>query len=320
MRFLIRKAIQDAQWLWIASALGVFAFCWLRIWLVAQLEMSNFQQIVVSLGDEFEKFSPVPLEQLFTYLGRIARSYSEPIVTVCITAWAVARGSDVVSGGISRGALEMVLAQPVSRRQIVLSQLWVMTAGTLALSLIAWLGIWVGIQTNETTETVRAPIMSFPGLTIPNPFGEPREVTTPMREHVRAADLLPGSVALFAYGFFVAGFATWMSSWDRFRWRTIGLTIGFLIFQSTLLYFGISSESLGALKWFTVLSAYNPERNIAAVSDNSSAWLEWVEYDPQGEALGLGCLGSNFVLLTLGAACYALAMRTFVRRDLPAPH
>ena len=320
MSFLIRKAMRDALWLWLASALGLFAFTWLRVWLVAQLEMSNFQQIILSLGDEFEKFSPVPLEQLFTYLGRIARTYSEPIVTVCITAWAVARGSDVVSGGVGRGTLEMVLAQPVSRRQIIVSHLWVTTIGTLLLCGIVWLGIWCGIQTNQTTKMVRPPLISIPGLSIPNPWGEEQEVITPMREHLSAAELAPGSVALFSYGFFVAGFAAWMSSWDRFRWRTIGLTIGFLIFQSTLLYFGISSASLGVLQWFTILSAYNPERNIAAISTESGAWWQWIEYSPDGEALGLGCLGSNLVLLGLGAACYALAMRTFVRRDLPAPN
>ena len=319
MRFLICKAIHDAKWLWIACALGLFSFSWLRVWLVAQLEMSNFQQIILSLGDEFEKFSPVPLEQLFTYLGRVARTYSEPIVTICLTAWGAARGSDVVSGAIGRGAMEMVLAQPVSRRQIIVSHSLVTVVGAGLLSVIVWLGIWAGIATNQTTSTVRPPLLAIPGFTIPNPLGEEREVVTPMSEHLDAADLLPGSLNLFAYGVFVAGFAAWMSSWDRFRWRTIGIVLGFLIVQSVLLYFSISLPALSFLGWFTVLSAYNPERYIAAASKDPSAYAEWFSYNASGEWLGPGMMAGNAVLFGLGLLAYAAALRTFSRRDLPPP-
>lgn len=319
MKFLIRKAIDDGKWLWLACVVAIIWFCWMRVWLVAELRMSNFQQIVMSLGDEFQKFSPVPLDQLFTYLGRIARSYSEPIVTVCLTAWAVARGSDVVSGELGRGTLEIILSQPVTRRQLILSQVVVTTLGSAVLCTLVWVGIWLGVQTNETTELVRPPLFTIQGIDIPNYLAEPVEVTTPMREHLKVTDLIPGSVNLFSLSFFIAGFATWMSSWDRFRWRTIGIVIGFLVVQSTLLYFALALEAWGWLGWLTVFSAYSPERYIAAFAEDPSSWTNLWHYNPAGEWDGPGPLGGNLLLLLLGVVCYWMAMRTLQRRDLPPP-
>ncbi|MCA9175469.1 MAG: ABC transporter permease subunit [Planctomycetales bacterium] len=319
MRFLLRKALGEAIWPWLACAAALLAYAWLRVWLVAQLEMSNFQKIVLSLGDEFAKFSPIPLDQLFTYLGRVARTYGEPIVTMCVTAWAVSRGSDVVSGELGRGTMEMVLSQPVSRRQILVSHAAVVTAGSALLCAIVWLGIYLGVQTNQTTESVQPPLITLPGYTIPNPWGEPVERVTPMREQLPMGPLLAGSANLFCLAFFMAGFAAWMSSWDRYRWRTIGIVIAFLIAQSTLLYFSLALESLGWLGWLTVFTAYNPERFISAANQRPGAWLEWSYFDTAGDWAGPGMLAANLTLLSLGALAYGLAGLTFRRRDLPPP-
>lgn len=320
MRFLIRKAVAESKLLWFSCALAVAVYCWLRVWLVAQLEMSAFQRIVLSFGDEFQKYSPVPLDQLFTYLGRVARSYSEPIVTVCLTAWATARGSDVVSGELSRGTLEMVLAQPVSRRQVIVSHFLVTTAGSLALCALIWAAIWVGIQTNQTTETVRKPLLSWGSMvTIPNPWGEEREIVTPMRQQLDATDLIPGSVNLFCLSVFIGAFAAWMSAWDRFRWRTIGIVIGFLILQSMLLFVALSLPEWSWLKWLTIFTLYNPELYIASGAEQTAGAWQWLQHDIDGQLQGLGGLGANALLLTLAGACYALADRTLGRRDLPSP-
>ena len=86
------------------------------------MQTSQFAAIVEQLWDEFKDLWPVSLEQLLSYTGRIAVGYNEPIVVFGVCMFAIARGSDVVSGELGRGTLEMLLAQPVSRLQVLYTQ------------------------------------------------------------------------------------------------------------------------------------------------------------------------------------------------------
>ena len=113
-RALWKKAFSESKWLLVFCALGLFLFCLLRVWLVSRVEMSRFAEIIGQLWDDIEQFSTVPLAHLLTYPGRVAVVFNEPMVVLIVTVWAVARGSDVVSGEVGRGTMEMLLAQPTS--------------------------------------------------------------------------------------------------------------------------------------------------------------------------------------------------------------
>src|SRR5210317_1038482 len=98
---LLRKSIREARLLLGWSTIIMFAFCWLRVWIVSLLPTDRFKTIVEQFR-EFERFVPVPFEQLFTYPGRIALTYDELIVVMCVVIWAIARGSDCVAGELGR--------------------------------------------------------------------------------------------------------------------------------------------------------------------------------------------------------------------------
>src|SRR5207249_329191 len=118
---LLKKNVVDARLLFAALAVLLFSFCWLRLFVVSSLEMGQFTAIIEQVWEQFKAFVPVPLDQLLSYTGRIALAYNEPIVVFGVSMFAIARGSDVVSGELSRGTLETLLAQPVSRLQVLLS-------------------------------------------------------------------------------------------------------------------------------------------------------------------------------------------------------
>ena len=123
-RALLKKSLFESLLLLVACAIAVYALCFLHVWFVSRLELSEFAKVIEPLWKKYNKFSPVSLDQLLTYPGRIARAYSEPMVTLCIAVWAIARGSDVVSGEVGRGSMEMLLSQPVSRVQVLLHHLF----------------------------------------------------------------------------------------------------------------------------------------------------------------------------------------------------
>jgi ABC-2 type transport system permease protein len=320
-RVLLKKCLVEARLLFAATALLLFAFCWLRVFIVSRLQMSQFATIIEQVWDQFGKFWPVPLAQLLSYTGRIAVAYDEPLVVFGVSLFAIARGSDAVSGELGRGTMEMLLAQPVSRLQVLLTQAAV-TVGCLALiCTLSLAGTTAGIYTTRVKEVPPPPTLRVPGLgfEIPLAIGKREPVPVPMRERTRPAYFVPGALNLFCLGVAVAGFSTLVSSLDRYRWRTIGIVVAFFVLNIVLKLVGRAIEDVAWLSHLSLFTAYEPQVFISlAVHQPQDAWA-LVLRDADGAWQSLGPLGCNLVLLAVGGVSYAAACVAFARRDLPAP-
>lgn len=320
-RAVVSKCIVEARLLFAACAAALFAFCWVRIYIVSRVDLETFSEIVEKLWDKWADFWPVSLSQLLSYSGRIAITFDEPIVVLCVSVFAIARGSDVVSGELNRGTMELLLAQPVSRWQVMLSQGIVTVVGIVLLALTAWLGTLAGIMTNTVQEEVPPPSLKVPGtsFSIPLSLARPEKIRVPMRTKVDAEDFLPGAVNLGMLGICLAGISSLASSLDRYRWRTIGLVVGFYVVQTIFKIAGMAIEPVAWLKKVSIFTAYEPQKFVAtAVHDAANTW-SLVLRDSQGAMLDIGPLGYNLILLGIGLACYIAAAIVFQNRDLPAP-
>ncbi len=125
--------------------------------------MGQFQTILEQFR-EFEKFAPIEFDALFTYPGRVGMTYDEPIVILCTVIWCIARGSDVVSGELGRGTLEMLLAQPIRRTTLLYSHAAVSIVGLGAAVLLVWAGVGVGVYATTVNESVAPPTFRIPIL------------------------------------------------------------------------------------------------------------------------------------------------------------
>lgn len=321
---LIRRRIDEAKWLLAACSITMIWFCWLRVWLVSRLDTGRFKEILDLLPSDWQRYTPVDFAWLITYEGRISLAYDELIVVGCVSLWAIARGSDCVSGELGRGTLEMLLAQPLSRRAVMLSQVGVTIVGVAILSFSAWFGTWCGIHTMSAKQVVapafQLPIpLPFVGSKIPIPFAEPETVYVPMVDLVDATLFIPASVNLFAFGLMIAGFSTLMSSWDRYRWRTIGIVVGVYVLQIVLKLFGMSADELVWLTFLSAFTAYEPESLVQIAHQHPEFAWSFSVLDGEGHWLGLGPMSFHLIMSSIGVAAYALALKIFSRRDLPAP-
>jgi ABC-2 type transport system permease protein len=317
---LLRKCLLETRLLFGATALLVFSFCLVRVFIVASLETSDFAGIVERLWDKWEKFAPVPLAHLLSYPGRIAIAFDEPIVVFGISIFAIARGSDVVSGELNRGTLELLLAQPITRRQVLATQSIVTIGCVVLLALCTWGGTWCGVQLATVKETPPPPQLKLPGFpAIPLPMRTSEPVELPMREKVDLHVFWPGVVNLFCLGAAVAGFSTLVSALDRYRWRTIGIVAAFYIVSLIFKIVGLAFERFQWLRGLSLFTAYEPQRFIAlAVRSPAEAWT-FVQTDPSLGTMALGPLGYSAILLAIAAVSYLAAAIAFERRDLPAP-
>lgn len=271
-RALWLKAMGDARLLLSALALLLFIFPWLFVWLTSLVELGAFAVFLQALPDAVESLVGVPLSKVATPTGRIAMAYVDPVVLLAVVSWAVARGSDVVSGELDRGTLELLLAQPTRRSALVITQGVVTVAGAAILAFSLWLGTYVGLKTVDQ--------------------GQP----------VLAAHFVPGAINVFALTFFLAGVSTLVSACDTYRWRTIGVMVGFYVVELIVKIVARLAPNLDWLMYGTFLGAFEPQ--VMIVLPERAVAMSW-RYD---------C-----TLIGLGLAAYVLATVTFSRRDLPAP-
>ena len=271
-RALWIKSLVDARLLLLSLALLLFAFNWIFVWISSMIELGAFAIFLQTLPPSFEKLSGVPFASVATSLGRISMAYVDPVVVFAATVWGIGRGSDAVSGEIGRGTMEMLLAQPVRRISVLATQAAATVGGAALLALASWLGTCAGVA------------------------------TVTLGEEVSMTAFLPGVVNLFAFMLFLAGFSTMVSSWDNYRWRTIGLVGGFYVIQ---LVMKVMARLVPKLEWllqFTFLGAFEPQ---SLIIKQEQAWGLSLQYDG--------------ALMGLGLASYVVAAVVFCHRDLPAP-
>lgn len=324
-RLLLKKYLWESALLWFACALMLLIFCWVRVWIICQFDLQQFEPLLQQLRP-FERFLPVPLEQLLTYAGSLALTFDEPVLILCIVVWVISRGSDVVSGELSRGTLEMLLAQPIRRTHLILVHGSVVVVGLLGLCGAVWMGLYLGIQTNTIRETIRPSFdIAIPLTTfrVPIPFGTATEVEGPLASRVDPALYLAPTINLFCFGFFLLGASVCCSCFDRYRWRTIGLVVGFYVIELLLYLLSRASELTQFTGYLTFFSCYQPAWMVHMVRENPS--FAWHIFGTELTGLAgrhapiLGPLGMSLTLLVLGIGLHVVGILRFRRRDLPAP-
>jgi len=316
---LLRKVWLESRWLLGGCVLLMGFFFWMRVWLVSRLDSGRFQQILELLPNNFRSMIRVDFEWIVTHTGRLSIGFEEPLVVLVLAIWCISRGSDIVSGELSRGTMEMLLAQPLSRRRAFLVPLGYAIVGVVLLTIAAMIGTWLGIATIQANEAYY-PSFKLPFLKreIPLPFAEPQEMLVPMRQLVDWRAFWPGAVNLFCLGISLLGMATVFSAYDRFRWRAIGGVSILLIVMTILKVLAISHPSLHFMHWLTIFTAFEPALFVNQVSTIPAAgWSLY--FMTSGERWLWSHWVYNAILLGFGLVLMWHASQIFEKRDLPAP-
>ncbi len=323
-RLLLKKYLIETWLLWTSCALVILFFPWIRIWTVSQFELSGFAPLIEQFK-AFEKFSPVPLAQFLTYEGVIGLTFAEPILLLSFLTFAIARGSDVVSGELGRGTMEMLLSQPITRLQLLLAHGIVSLTGIVLLGGCCWIGMYAGIQTNSTPVLQPKPSVTIPGtgITVTNPFEEAKTAQIPLSQLVSPKLYIASTINLVALGILVFSLSVFMSSWDLYRWRTIGFVIGVYILQFLLFVLAKSTPRTRFLMPLSFFGAYQPDWMVQAIGREGMPMFAFFRISDQAQGfLGtfeIGPLGYTTILLILSFILYSIAAIVFHRRDLPAP-
>jgi len=285
IRALLAKAVGDALLLFAALAAVMFFFPWLFIWMTSKISLPAFSEFLANaLPKQWQRLSAVPFSDVATPAGRIALVYVHPLIVLSATVWAVARGSDCVSGEIGRGTMELLLAQPVRRSTVYGTQALVTVLGSAILATAVWCGTAIGLS------------------------------TIPLSEPVSAALFVAPTVNLFGLMVCLGSMSTFASSWDHQRWRTVGLMGAWYALSTLLAVVGQVADGWQWVGYASFMNAYEPQSMVARPHE---AWSLLAYRDETAVGLGLG--GKQLVLLGLGLLSYLTGAVIFSRREIPAP-
>lgn len=251
-----KKSWGDQRGLVLAMAALWAAFPWIYLWLSAQIPMPAFHDVLLrAIPEDWQKLSGVPFSEVATYAGRVALAFVDPVVVLAATVWGITRGSDAVSGQVERGTMEMLLAQPVTRRAVFVTQAVATTAGAAVLCSVLLASVWTAVS-----------------------FG-------PWAGKVEPERFVPAVLNVFGLMVCMAGITACVSAADSYRWRTIGILCGFYVFSILAKLVGRMSGAFAWAGYLSVFNAYEPQRLVGGTAD---AWRLLAVYD--GVLLSLGVL------------------------------
>jgi len=246
----------------LAALWSVFPF--LYIWLSAQIPMPAFQDVLLrAIPKDWQRLSGVPFSEVATHAGRVALAFVDPVVVLAATVWGITRGSDAVSGQLERGTMEMVLAAPVKRAAVFVTQALATTVAAALLCSVLFSAVWLAVTLGPWAGKV-----------------------DPWR-------FLPAAANVFGLMVCIAGIAACVSAADSYRWRTVGILCGFYVASLLAKLVGRLSRPLAWVGYLSILNAYEPQR---LVGEAAESWRLLVAYDAVLVGLGVASYAVGTVL------------------------
>jgi ABC-2 type transport system permease protein len=290
---LVRKLLRDVRLAWLIIAFLLFAFqlLWARITerITGEILVA-FRPFGITVDDIRNIIFKGPGQAIQAIIGGadihienagelMSVSYVHPLTLTLLCLYAVGRSAQAIAGEIDRGTMELLLAQPLRRSQLMAAHVLVDVVTLPALCLVLWLGTWTGAA---LTGALHA--------------------TVPL-ERIEPERFLPALLGIGGLAYAASGLTRWLSSMGRSRARVWGGATLLLLLLFLLNILCQLWEPLEPLRRASLFYYYQPQDMILqpAWYENHVVWLRLAAL------LGVGMVGD------------LLAWVTFCHRDLPAP-
>jgi ABC-type transport system involved in multi-copper enzyme maturation permease subunit len=142
--------------------------------------------------------------------------------------------------------MEMVLAAPVRRTSVFVTQALATTVAAAILCTVLFGAVWLAVASGPWAGKV-----------------------DPLR-------FLPAAANVFGLMVCLAGIAAGVSAADSYRWRSVGIMCGFYVFSLLAKLVGRLSKPLWWVGYLSILNAYEPQR---LVGDPTESWRLLAAYD-----------------------------------------
>ncbi len=267
-RTMFNRAVWHQAWgdqkILLAAIVSLWAaFPWLYLWLQSQVPMGDFQMILKLIPEDWQKLSGVPIADVATPVGRVALAFVDPMIVLGATVWGVTRGSDIVSGPLERGTLEMVLAAPVRRTAVYATHAAATIIGGAIACGVLLASIWTAVA-----------------------FG-------PWAGKVDPSLFTPAVLNVLGLMTCMAGLAGLVSAAGSHRSHAIGIMCGFYVVSLLAKLVGRMSDRFEAVGWLSVFNAFEPQRLVAGTAES---WWLLARYDAILVGIGLSAFVAGAII------------------------
>ncbi|MBA4187609.1 MAG: hypothetical protein C0467_06275 [Planctomycetaceae bacterium] len=322
---LVRKLLRDVRPALIVVCLVLFVFAtfWVKITQRVTVEIAPvFESVGRFVGDKnlFQDLlfkGPGKVSQAALGWGDLnferpndflAMGMLHPIVLTLCVVWAVGRAAGAVAGELDRGTMELLMSQPVPRNRLIFAHFLVdlIVLPTICLAFFAGTQFGLAIVGDFIPDYTMLKSLKGPGgRTISFPTPE-----NPQPLAVSGLGEFTGLMNTFSMMFAISGITMTLSAVGRSRGKVTGYAVLIVVVMFVANTIGQLWEPAGIVRPLTLFFYYQPQK---AMLDGN--WMVDV-----GKAWsGAPSVSGAITLLTMGTVGYLLALRTFTRRDLPAP-
>jgi ABC-2 type transport system permease protein len=335
---LVRKLLRDVRTPLVVVCLILFLFAafWVVITQRVTTEVApmfkSISQVATGDAKAFEKVllrGPTKVSQAALGWGELnfdrpndflSIGLLHPAVLVLSLVWGVGRSAGAVAGELDRGTMELLLSQPVPRHRLIVAHFLVDCVALPVLCLAFFAGTQFGLATvppfepNFTAmdDLIKTASEEKPGGAITFLAGVVAKAKTEAKPlEVDGTRELAGLVNTLALMFAFSGTTMALSALGRSRWRVIALAvlIAFVMFVANTV--GQLWEPAAWARPLTFFFYYQPQKAMLDGQWGADVGTAW-----GGSPL---FVNAAVVLFAAGALGYAVALRAFVKRDLPAP-
>lgn len=233
---LIRRGFADKRISLAIYAAGVllYAVFILAIW--PSMETSGLSQIWENYPENLKKAFGATIN-FASFDGFITLEYLSNMWVIIMAVFAIGTGANALSGEIERGTMELLLAQPITRRSVVVSRHFYFSLALIGLIVAALAPIAVGAS-------LVGGEINYHGL------------------------LAVGILAFFFYGA-IGSYTFMFSSMFNSRGMSISLASGVIIFAYALDLLSKFNDTVNNFHFLSLFDYYDPYRHL---HDASYAW------------------------------------------------
>src|ERR1019366_162041 len=158
---LVRKLLRDVRLAWFCFAVLLFLFqlLWARITSRistqiltalqnAGITLEFLQNLVLNRDEMMGQLVQAVIGGENIALDKagdmMTIAYVHPLVLTILCIWAIGRAANAIAGEIDRGTMELLLAQPIRRSQIIAAHLCVDAIVFPTICVAIWIGTYVG--------------------------------------------------------------------------------------------------------------------------------------------------------------------------------
>jgi ABC-2 type transport system permease protein len=246
---LVRKLLRDVRLAWTLIALLLFLFQVLFARITSRITgdiLVAFERFGVSVDTIRGIIFEGPGQIMQAVIGgadiHIERAselmtvaYVHPLTMTLLCLYAVGRSAQAIAGEIDRGTMELLLAQPLRRSQVIAAHCLVDLIALPPLCLALWAGTWTGAVLTGATNAA-SPLQRLEPLLF-----------------------LPGLVAVGGMLWAASGLTIWLSSMGRSRPRVWGGAALLLLSLYLINVIGQLWQPLEPLRRLTLFYYYQPQ-------------------------------------------------------------